>query len=152
MKNYCLVLLFGIFILSSPLSIAEKSTAEIKGDNAIFGIWLNAKKDGFIKIYKNNNNKFDGVIAGGTTPEGDNRVDINNPDPKLRSQLLLGKVILHGFIYEGENKWIDGQIYDPNNGKTYRCKLELIDHQNLSVRGYFGIPLFGRTEIWTRKQ
>ncbi len=37
MKNYCLVLLFGIFILSSPPSIAEQSRAEIKNDNAIFG-------------------------------------------------------------------------------------------------------------------
>ena len=151
MKRYCLVLLFGIFILSSPPSIAEQSTAEIKDDNAILGIWLNAKKDGFIKIYKNNN-KLDGVIVGGKNPEGANRVDINNPDPKLRSQLLLGKVILHGFSYESDNKWIGGQIYDPNNGKTYRCELELIDRQNLSVRGYFGIPIFDLTEIWTRKQ
>ncbi len=117
MKRYCLVLLFGIFILSSPPSRAEQSTAEIKNDNAILGIWLNAEKDGFIKIHKNNN-KLDGVIVGGTDPEGANRVDINNPDPKLRSQLLLGKVMLHGFIFEGNNKWIDGQIYDPNNGKT----------------------------------
>ncbi len=146
MKSYLLVLLFGIVILSSSRSIAE-----IENDNAVLGIWLNAKQDGFIKIYKNNN-KFDGVIVGGPNPEDASRVDINNPDPNLRSQLLLGKVMLHGFIYESDNKWTRGQIYDPNNGKTYRCELELIDQQNLSVRGYIGFPLFGRTEVWTRKQ
>jgi uncharacterized protein (DUF2147 family) len=59
---------------------------------------------------------------------------------------------LKGFVFEGNNEWKEGHIYDPNNGKTYRCNLELIDQETLSVRGYVGISLFGRTEIWTRKQ
>ncbi len=151
MKNYLSVLLLGIVILNSPGIIAEQANSEIKNDNAILGVWINAKQDGLIRIVKNKN-KFDGVIVGGVKPEDVNRVDINNPDPKLRSQLLLGKVMLSGFVFEGDKKWSGGEIYDPNNGKTYQCKLELIDQKNLSVRGYIGFPLFGRTEVWTRKQ
>ena len=104
-----------------------------------------------MQIYKNANN-FDGVIVGGPNPEDADRVDINNPDPQMRSQSLKGLVILNGFSFEGDNKWTEGQIYDPNNGKTYRCNLELIDQETLSVRGYIGILLLGRTEVWTRKQ
>lgn len=70
----------------------------------------------------------------------------------MRSQLLIGMVMLHGFIYDGDNKWKGGQIYDPNNGKTYQCELELINQNKLSVRGYIGFPIFGRSEVWTKKQ
>lgn len=156
MKKYLLVLIFAFVIFSPPQSIAEQSIAEqsiVENDNAnaILGTWLNTKQDGYIQIYKKTNN-FDGVIVGGPNPKDANRVDINNPDPKMRSQLLVGMVMLNGFVYEGDNKWKGGQIYDPNNGKTYQCELELINQKKLSVRGYIGFPLFGRTEVWTRKQ
>lgn len=146
MKNILSLLAFCIAIFCSQLSIAESAEG-----NAILGVWINAQQDGLIKIYKNSNH-FDGVIVGSPNPEDANRVDINNPDPRLRSQSLKGLIILNGFSFKSDNKWTEGQIYDPNNGKTYRCNLELINHEKLSVRGYTGIPLFGRTEIWTRKQ
>jgi len=48
-------------------------------------------------------------------------------------------------------KWIDGQILDPKNGKTYNCQITLSeDGKTLSVHGYVGAPLFGRTQTWTR--
>ena len=54
------------------------------------------------------------------------------------------------FVYAGDFTWEDGWIYDPNNGNTYSCEMTLIDHKTLKIRGYIGITLFGRTEIWTR--
>lgn len=39
---------------------------------------------------------------------------------------------------------------DPNSGKTYSCKLKLVDADTLKVRGYIGISLIGRTETWKR--
>jgi uncharacterized protein (DUF2147 family) len=146
MENYLSLMAFCVAILCSPPSIAEFE----KGDE-ILGVWLNAQQDGFIRIYKNENN-FEGAIVGSPNPEDTNRVDINNPNPQLRNQLLKGLVILNGVNFAGNNQWTKGQVYDPNNGKTYQCVLELTDHKNLSVRGYIGIPLFGRTEVWTRKQ
>ena len=145
MNNTLSIMVFCISLFS-----ATQSMAEFEKGHEILGIWLNAEKDGLIKIVKNENN-FEGVIVGSPVPEDENRLDINNPDPKLRNQSLQGLVILKGFLYQGDNKWTDGQIYDPNNGETYRCNLELINPDNLSVRGYIGISLFGRTEIWTRK-
>jgi uncharacterized protein (DUF2147 family) len=35
-------------------------------------------------------------------------------------------------------------------GKTYRCKAELAGPDRLSLRGFVGISLLGRSEIWTR--
>ena len=145
MKNYLPFIVFCFTIFSSLESMAGS-----KEQDAILGTWLNAKQDGLIKIFKNRD-QFDGVIVGSPNPDGTKRTDINNPDLKLRGRLLKGVVILHGFHFEGDNEWTGGQIYDPNNGETYRCELELIDPDKLSVHGYIGIPLFGRTEVWTRQ-
>ncbi len=57
-----------------------------------------------------------------------------------------------GFAANGEGKWTGGRIYDPNNGKTYKCTLELANDGTLKVRGYVGISWFGRTETWTRQE
>ena len=59
---------------------------------------------------------------------------------------------MQGFRYKGDNKWTGGTIYDPNNGKTYKGNITKIDTDTLKLRGYIGVSLFGRNEIWTRKQ
>lgn len=72
-----------------------------------------------------------------------------NSNPALRNRELIGLVILDGFVYE-DGIWQHGSIYDPREGKTYACKLTLTQPDRLSIRGYMGLSLFGRTEIWTR--
>jgi len=47
--------------------------------------------------------------------------------------------------------WDGGEILDPNNGKTYKVRLTPGDGgKTLSVRGYIGAPLLGRTQTWVR--
>jgi uncharacterized protein (DUF2147 family) len=81
--------------------------------------------------------------------DGQAKVDRENPDPALKTKPVKGLVVLDGFVRSGDNKWTDGTIYDPNNGKTYSCKLQLKGNR-LKVRGYIGISLLGRTTYWTR--
>lgn len=81
--------------------------------------------------------------------DGSPKIDKNNPDPSLRNVPIVGLVIGSGFQY-ADGVWKNGSIYDPDNGKTYSCKLSL-DGDTLNVRGYIGVSLFGRTEQWKRK-
>ena len=111
------------------------------------GVWVTADGDGWVEITRDGD-VFHGAIVG---PTNDGRLDDENPDPKLRSRPLFGLRILEGFKAMSDEKWADGTIYDPNNGKTYSCTLELEDEQTLKVRGFIGVSLFGRTERWTRK-
>ena len=78
--------------------------------------------------------------------------DKNNPDPALRNRRLVGLQILGGLVASDQRlvSWTGGTIYDPVSGNTYRCRLELEGHDRLRLRGYVGIPLFGRTTTWTR--
>lgn len=69
---------------------------------------------------------------------------------KRHNQPIEGMVIMWGVHKDGD-EWNGGQVLDPKNGKTYKVKLNLVDGgQKLKVRGYVGISLFGRTQVWKR--
>jgi uncharacterized protein (DUF2147 family) len=46
--------------------------------------------------------------------------------------------------------WKDGDIYDPNSGKTYSCELKLLSPKVLQVKGFLGFSFVGKTVEWTR--
>lgn len=75
--------------------------------------------------------------------------DIHNPDASLRGRPVCGLVIGNGFTLSDPNHAAGGTVYDPKNGKTYRGGMAR-DGQELHLRGYVGIPLFGITQTWTR--
>jgi len=83
--------------------------------------------------------------------DGKPKVDINNEDEALRSRAIMGLEIVGGFIPDGrENRWRDGTIYNPQDGKTYQCTMKLKDSNTLQVRGYVLVPILGKTQTWTR--
>jgi uncharacterized protein (DUF2147 family) len=59
-------------------------------------------------------------------------------------------VILSGFRADGPDHWRDGSAYDPESGHTYSGAMSMKADGRLSLRGYIGISLFGRSEDWTR--
>lgn len=66
------------------------------------------------------------------------------------NQPIVGMVILSG-LKSNSNRWTQGHILDPENGKTYKCTARLIENgKKLNVHGYLGLPLFGRLQTWER--
>jgi uncharacterized protein (DUF2147 family) len=131
--------------------LSNFSKAQNKADD-IVGNWLTAGKEpAMIQIYKAGE-IFYGKITWlkNPTENGRPRVDGNNPDKLKRNNPSIGLVILTGFKFDGDDEWEGGEIYDPESGKTYSSYLSLKNRNTLKVRGYVGISLFGRTEIWTR--
>jgi uncharacterized protein (DUF2147 family) len=126
--------------------------AQASGADAFTGTWQTPKAK--VKIFKATNGKYYGNIVALNEPNDANgkpKKDIHNPDPKLRDRGLIGLQILRGFKYDGNNVWEDGRIYNPEDGKDYSCKITLKDGgKTLEVRGYIGISLIGKTQIWKR--
>ncbi|MDE2239650.1 MAG: DUF2147 domain-containing protein [Rhodospirillales bacterium] len=81
---------------------------------------------------------------------GKPKTDIHNTNAALRARPVCGLQILGGFAPAANGGWHGGWIYDPKNGKTYTSVMHLEADGTLHVRGYVGIPLFGRSEVWTR--
>jgi uncharacterized protein (DUF2147 family) len=115
--------------------------------NAIVGNWITEPRNGIIQISMTAGGVYQGRVIGGSNPH---RLDQMNPDPSRRRLELLGAVIMRGMRYEGEATWSGGTIYDPANGRTYQCRLQLQDAGHLQVRGFLGVTLLGRSQLWTR--
>ncbi len=96
------------------------------------GLW-----NGYIvKMYPKPGDPVDPVCSGCT----DDRKD--QPVLGLR---LIQNAKRDGLSYEG------GTILDPRNGSQYSVTLTLSpDNQTLTVRGYFGLTLFGQSQTWNR--
>ncbi len=117
----------------------------------IVGTWLNSSGEGQIQIYKEGDKYFGKIIwlKEPNGPKGNPKLDANNPDKSLQSKPLIGALILRNFKYD-DGEWNGGRIYDPKNGKDYKCFMKLKDPKTLNLRGYIGFSLLGRTEVWTR--
>ena len=140
--------MFLFFNQAKALLLASYSTGSVTIENKVVTankiIPIN-NKDGKVLIYKQSD-KFFGKVSSG---KDGSRKDIHNPDAKLKEQNIVGSIILKGFDFTGK-AWENGTIYDPNNGKTYSCTMKMKNANELEIRGFIGISLFGRTQYWSR--
>ena len=111
----------------------------------IMGKWLTESGDAKVEIYE-----AGGKINGKSIwlQKGPETTDSHNTDEKLRSRKLMGVNILSGLTKKSE-KWEGGRIYNPKNGKNYKCSIWL-DGDKLKVRGYIGFLY--ETQTWKRAQ
>mgnify|MGYP000022233178 FL=1 len=65
---------------------------------------------------------------------------------------LIGMKIMSDLKKDGLGSWSDGKILDPKNGETYKVKLVTEDGKKMDVRGYIGVPLLGRTQVWYKAE
>ena len=148
MKKY---LFSAVIILFVPLFLQAQA-------NKIEGTWYNDEKTSTIEITKGADGKYVGKINWLDEPneDGKPKVDKENPDPQLAKRPILGLAIVNNFVYDSKKeRWVEGSIYDPNNGKTYDCFawFEDGDFDNLYLKGYVaGIKALGRKTIWTKKK
>ena len=110
----------------------------------IKGKWLTEAGDAQVEIYESNG-KMNGKIVW--LEKGPDTKDVHNKDEKLRSRKLMGVNILSG-LTKKDDKWEGGRIYNPKNGKNYKCAIWL-DGDKLKVRGYIGFLY--ETQTWKRK-
>ena len=91
-----------------------------------------------------------GRIVGTTDPQEAARV-CQECKGARRNQPILGLTILTGMRPDGDG-WSGGEILDPETGSVYRCSMQLSgDGVRLTVRGYLGVSLFGRSQTWLRQ-
>jgi len=152
----------AMLLMGFMLAVAGSAVAQ-DGD-AILGLWATDPEGGggeaHVRIYKEDGKYFGEIVwlAEPVYPDddpkgtpGEKKTDLNNPDPDLQGEPVIGLLITKDFVYNGKGLWHKGTIYDPDNGKTYKCKIKYGDSDKvLKVRGYIGVSMLGRTTYWTR--
>ncbi len=154
-----LALVFSMIVVGA-LTPAAVAVADDHGDaDAVCGLWLTENGKAHVEVFSRGDRYYGKIVwlkeleYPADDPDGmagQIKVDRKNPAEGLRARPLLGLEIVRFFKYDGEGKYKDGAIYDPENGKTYKCKMELKDAGTLDVRGFIGVSLLGRTTTWTR--
>ncbi len=126
-------------------SLAPQPQADSFAADTVVGEWWTQERDGRVAFTKTAKGTYQGTLTYGTRL----RKDVNNPDPKLRGRPLVGIVLMWNLRYE-DGEYVDGYVYNPEDGKTYRVNTRLTTPRSLEVRGFLGISLFGQTHTWTR--
>lgn len=126
--------------------------------DSVLGMWRTENNKSVVNIYKCGANYCGNIVSlaepnyPANDPKGmagKPKIDRNNPAEQFRTRPIAGLFLLWGFVPDGENSWKNGQIYDPESGKTYSCKMTL-NGNTLEVRGFIGVSFIGRTSYWSR--
>ena len=142
--------LIGVLLLSA---VSSFSFAE-----GIIGLWQTIDdKTGapkaLVEIRKEADNTYAGKVVkltprAGYTPK---ETCVDCPAP-YTNKPILGLDSLTGLKHSSGNNYTGGRILDPNTGKVYSMKAKLSSNGNrLTLRGYVGVSVLGRTQIWIRE-
>ena len=152
------MLLFSVAVLTSLAAAVSAQTPAPAVLQTPAGLWQAVDDDtkqptGWFLI-ANHDGVYSGIIARMFLKPGEdpNAVCSECKDDR-QNHTWLGLEIIRGMKQDAEKpeKYVDGTILDPRDGKVYKANMTVTpDGQTLVVRGYIGISLFARDETWTR--
>src|SRR5262249_5645813 len=99
--------------------------------------------------------EHDGVLSGRIVqlfrePGEDPNPLCDDCPAERHKQPVLGMTILWNCRSDG-HVWRGGEVLDPEEGRIYSANLHLRDDgRQLVLRGYIGVPLLGRSQVWER--
>jgi uncharacterized protein (DUF2147 family) len=144
-------------LLPLLLLLALSSQSARAGEPTAAGLWRtiddsSGKPRGLVRITEVNGQYQGRLEKTFPQPGEDPNPKCDNCSGSRRDQPVIGMTILWGMSKQGE-EYQNGEVLDPENGKIYRAKMKLEDGgKALHVRGFIGISLLGRTQIWVREE
>jgi uncharacterized protein (DUF2147 family) len=136
-------------VLSLPAAWAD--------DTSPVGLWKNiddvsGKPKALIRISENKG-ELEGRIEKLFRPAGqEQNPKCDRCEGANKDQPIIGMLFMSGLKKSGD-EYTGGQILDPDNGKVYKSKLTLVEGgKKVNVRGYIGMPLLGRSQVWVREE
>jgi uncharacterized protein (DUF2147 family) len=131
--NQAILAAFGLALLALPAQAQSSDPS---------GTWLTQSGDTRVRIAKCGA-ALCGIIVSSTYQK-----DVNNPDPKLRERSMVGVQMISDIRPTGDG--FSGQLYNPQDGKTYTGKLKVMSPNTLQLSGCVLGGLICRSQTWTK--
>jgi uncharacterized protein (DUF2147 family) len=139
-----------------PIVAAVGVQPAVAADPAADGLWeqideSTGQAEGWFRIAQKDG-VYEGVLVKGFGKPGDDPATWRcaKCEGAEKNASVIGLTLIKGMKRNGLT-YEDGTIMDPRDGSVYRALMKLSpDGKKLEVRGYLGIALFGRTQVWNR--
>lgn len=150
------VLLAALSLFSTQRVVAVDSGAS---EGGVFGYWKRideetGKPQSFFRLWEDKGKLIGKIIKVLPTPGKKPQEVCSECTGSQKDKPVNGLIFLWGFTREQgkPNKWVDGKVLNPENGKTYNCEVELSeDGKTLNVYGYLRLLVkLGGTSQWQR--
>jgi uncharacterized protein (DUF2147 family) len=138
------IILFILFGLTSSVLFAQ--------NHSILGKWKTiddetGKATSVIEIFEKHNKIYGRIVELLNSKAKNPKCEKCEGDDKNKP--VLGLIVIKGLTKE-KGGYSNGKILDPKHGKVYKCSISLETKDQLKVRGFIGINIFGRTQFWER--
>lgn len=145
------VLILSILVPSMPFAQSPSPRSPV-------GFWNTISDDdgrptAIVEI-REVNGELRGIVRGLLVPASHEDSICTKCTDERKNQPVVGMEIVRHMRREHPDgdEWEGGEILDPENGKVYRAKMKLTDDgRKLILRGYIGLPIFGRSQTWIRR-
>ena len=138
------------------LAVLFASTAWAYAEPTVSGFWESRDSDGNPTawfLFTGKNDVYSARLVKGFKPKNDDTPpkEICDQCPgKKKGAHIMGLTLFWGMKRDGLH-YADGSVLDPRDGSVYHALMNLSDDgQELEVRGYLGISMFGKSQTWYR--
>jgi uncharacterized protein (DUF2147 family) len=136
--SFILIFSWGCFLTSAQSVFGKWKT---------FDIYDKDKEEAIVEIFEENDSLHIKIIE--IIPEEHKEDICIKCDDDNRNQPILDLIILEGAILK-DGIWQGAKILNAKNGYRYGCNISLISENLLKIRGFIGIPFFGKTVFWEK--
>lgn len=146
---------FATTAFLSTLMLFVASASEAQSPSSAIGRWktiddATGKAKGVVEIFETKDGRLAGKVVeildlkDGPNPKCNKCTGSNHGKP------IKGMVTLWGLRPDGTGHWSGGRVLDPENGKDYKAKLELLDGgRKLGMSGC--VAFLCRQQVWLRE-
>lgn len=148
--------MLGRILIAMMLGLAAIGSQAADPDSPV-GLWRtiddkSGKERSFVRVTEANGQLLITIEKLLREPGEDPNPICEKCPGERKNKPVTGMQIAKGLKKDGD-VWSGGEILDPENGKTYKCKVWLEDKgRKLHVRGFIGVSVLGRTQVWSREE